>query len=92
MTKSIRQTKTDRNRHAKNWPLCAGSCKVHIIGEKELEIERERETESKTERHTCGERSREKGEEREGETQRGKDREVSITPGRSSNTEVSLKQ
>ena len=88
MATSIRQTETDRNTQKQTcfqtWPLYMGSCKQHIIDEREPEIEREREreTESKTERHTYGERNRDKAQEREGETQRGKDRQVSSTPGR----------
>ena len=41
---SIRQTETDRNRHAfrtlfLNWPLCMGSCREHIMDKRDGDIE-----------------------------------------------------
>ena len=93
MGTSLRQTETERNRHAFRIGHCAWDHAKNTSLIKELEIyrERERETESKTERHTKREKNRDKIQEREGETQRGKDREVSSTPGRSIE-EVSPKQ
>ena len=84
---------TDRNRHAFRIghyaSLCVGSCKEHIIGKRTAW--RKREPLRARLRDTHKGKETEMKHKREGETQRGKDREVSSTPDRS-NKEVFPKQ